>query len=425
MNFSKLILLIVGFGVPMMAQATMIPIDDRTEVALGDGVDPVTGQRFNPCIKYDPNNVEPEDFKDEKNKEEEEKKRSSARKMKVEVQQVTSYRDFDRYTNTSVSGSFNYYGSGGSFSVDQESRNTMFSDQASLGISDEADYGRWYLSGVELLPEMAELAKRDPDQFYKMCGREYIAGYIRGQGIRILMSTEKNSVYSYERIQASLHAAYNGAVTKGSLDASFTNIASELIKNGMLRINYFSFGSGDLSSANELIRNQDDINAYREKIADIVQKMKGDQAVKTVYITRTYPKLQGSYDPIFAAHQKQTFDLLYSDYRRLFDTRKRLASIMGPDFSNFADRQCVADYKKYCVDYVDRLEESRQQVEDAIGLIDRLAMQCAHAKTKEDCVLPSLRQINLDVLTQIQWPMQFRYAMYLQMLEDIKNRKVK
>lgn len=395
-----------------LSWAAVVPITTSTELRLGDGVNPVTEQHFNSCLEFDPKDVLSEDFNGDD---------LSAREAKLKVEQVTSYRDFDRYTNTQVSASFKSLTFSGGFSYNGESQFTMHSDQASLGITHEADYGRWYLRDPQLKPEMAALADKDPKAFFERCGTEYVAGYVLGQGVKILLTTAENSVYSYQRIQTSLNAAFNSGTNSGKLDAAFLNVTSELIKNGMLRIHLLTYGSGAMSASEAFIRHQDDIKKYREELADLVSQMKPGEAVRIAYLTRPY-RVNGQYNPIFTDHQRQTLEILFSDYRRLYDTRRRMAGFMGPQFPQFAERECTLDYRNYCVTYVEELERAAAEIEKGIEVIEELALACIDGERVKDCRLPRIDEIHMSVLRQVRWPTQFRYALYQQMLEDIRDR---
>lgn len=404
-------ILTVLFGA--QAQAAIITITPETELRLGDGVETITEQHFNSCVEFDEKDLYSEDGVSDE---------ISARKSELNLELVTSYRDFDRYTNISISGSIKAMSGGGSFSMNSESRYTMHSDQAALGISSHADYGRWYLRKVKLKPELLKLAQTNPDKFYEMCGKEYVAGYVSGQGVKVLLTTAQNSEYSYERLQASLQASYNGGAYSGKMSAAFENVTTELIKNGMLKIHFLGYGSGEMKAEEALIRDHKDIKEYREKIADIVKAIEGKSAMRIAYLTRPYPGLSGLFNPILIAHQKQTIELLFANYRRLYDTRTRLTNIMGPQFASFAERECVVDYKKYCVDYVAALEKTRSFVEESIKLIEKLSQDCIKAKEVSQCRLPTVQEVNMDALNRVQWPLQFKYALYLQMLRDIRDR---
>lgn len=413
----KLSFLLLAALVTGTARAAIISITPETELRLGDGVEPLTEQHFNSCVNFDVNDVYAEDSNAKI-------KNPSTRHMNLSLDLITSYSDFDRYMNVSVSASMKAMSGGGSFSLNQESRNTLHSDQAALGITSHADYGRWYLKNVTLKPEYKKLSEEDREKFYELCGKEYVAGYTLGQGVKVLLTTSQNSAYSYDRLRASIAASYNGGATSGKMSADFENVTRELIKNGMLKINFVAYGSGEMKAGEALIRDQADIKAYRDKIADIVKAIEGKQAMKIAYLTRPYESLEGTYDPIFASLQKQTIELLFASYRRLFDTRARLSNIMGPQFASFAERECVADYKTYCEDYVAAMQKSRDYVEESIRLIEKLSQECIKAKEGKQCRLPRAEEVNMDVLNRIQWPLQFKHAMYTQMLRDIRDRSV-
>ena len=235
---NKLLIMLLMLGMSSALHAETIEIHDKSELFLGNGVNPLTERGFKKCIQHDPKEVYQDGSSSLPIGE------VSAVDLPVRIEHITSYEQMSKYSSSSMSAGVSYAFVSASLSRSEQKGSSMFSDSASVGLDMSADYGRFALTNVRLKPEYAKLAQENREAFYKECGTEYIVGYRLGQGIRVKMSTSANSSASYSRVKTAVGVAVSTGAIGGSLAGQFENAASSLMTASALEINIFTYGAG-------------------------------------------------------------------------------------------------------------------------------------------------------------------------------------
>lgn len=400
-----------------LSSAAMIPNDTSSELRLGHGADPVTDKLYEKCVEFEENEYVGEDLFQKY----EDYADLPSRKLEMKVELVTTYDQVDRFTNASISAGVSYAAASGSFSYNKENRYSLESDRAMVGIEAIADYGRWYLKGVKLKSEFLKLYKKDPKMFYSLCGKEYVSGFIAGQGIRILLATEKLSIYSYEKIAMSMSAAYGAGNLSANLDASFLNVAEELSKLGSLSINLLTFGGSEFNSLTKLMESKGDIEEFRKRVAELAKDMESNKAIKVVWITQPYPGVLNEDNKILNDVKRKTLRDLFQTYRHIAGARDRLSLAVNQGMDTHIRPFCGAKYSKECDNYIELMNQRFAALENAVNNIETLYRECVNAESTVECKLPTIEDVNVDFLTQMMWPERYKYELYQRYLDDIAN----
>lgn len=390
----------------------VLPIHDKSELSLGRGVNSLTEQPYEECVVYDTEKFEdgssslnPGDF--------------TASSLPVKIEQITTYEQMSKYSSMAISASVSYSFASGSMAYASAEGMSMFSDQASVGMDISADYGRWFLTNVRIKPEYATLPR---EEFYKRCGREYVAGYRLGQGIRVKMSVSASATSSYSQMSAAVSAAVSAGGFGGSAAASFSQAASSLLSASSLQVDMQSYGSGDLRGVSSIIRTESDATKFRDTISQYIGALEPKKAVRTHYITRAYFSDDGDHDPILIEVKRRTVQSLYSDFLMLMSNKDRIdAATRGGRLRQFLGDICEKKPKE-CDAYLDKMEKEREWITAKAEEIRNLSNSCIHAKAVPDCKTFPEVHIMLERLQSILWPRHYRYQLMQAYLDEIRRR---
>jgi len=409
-------LLAVSLVFPAIAHATILDVHDRSELRLGYGVDPLTEQIFDQCIEFTSADVKPESgiFESEK---------FSSVNTPVTVEHITSMDQMSKYSSSSMSGSVSYTSVSASMSESTTNASSMFSDRASVGLDMSADYGRRYITNVNVKPYYEELFKTDKEKFYELCGREYVAGYKLGQGLRVLMSVSASSASSYATLNRSIGAAVQYGGLGAGISGAFSNASSSLMTSSALEVSLYAYGAGPLKSVSQIVKTESDANQFRALLSSYVDLMTPDLAVKTHYITMPYFLYESGGGPILRETQRRVVRSLYSDFLLLNDHLKRLDnSLRSNSLRSYIGNKVCDKYSDQCDNYIASIKLYRDETESAIQEVETLFHQCKNAEKVSDCKTFSEIHTMNDMLMKIIWPNHFRYKMLQTYLEEIKNR---
>jgi hypothetical protein len=395
----------VGFG-------TVLQITPSTELSLGRGADSLTEQAYDQCITYDlekfedgSSTLKPGEF--------------TANQLPVKIEQITSYEQMSEYSATSISASVSYSFVSASMSYSSSQGSNMFSDQASVGMDVSADYGRWFITNVQIKPEYASLAR---DEFYKKCGKEYVAGYRLGQGVRVKMTVSASATSSYSQMSTAVGVAVSTGEIGVGVAGAFQNAASSLMQASSLQVDMTAYGAGDLNKINTLIATENDAVKFRNTLATYVSGLDAKNAVRTHYITRAYYPEDNTFDPMLIQVQRQTVQSLYSDFAMLTQNKQRLeAATRNGKLRQFLGDICQKKPTE-CATYVTTMEHEQNWITDQIAKLDDLSKQCIQATKTSDCKTYAEVNIMQDQLENIIWPVNYRYQLMQAYLDDIKKR---
>jgi hypothetical protein len=396
------------------AFAAILPNANNSELRLGNGIDPDIERVFESCVEFSPDDVISADGVINSNQP------TTSQSFSLSTDLVTSSRQVDEYTHTSVSASVQYMAYSGSFSVDASNQYNLSTDQLALGIKADAEYGRWFLNHVHLKPEMKALAKRDLKQFYKRCGHEFISGYKLGQGISVLLTTFSQSEFSKQTldVKAGVKASI-GALAVG-VEGAFTSVASSLLKYGSLQIKINGFGGGPLSNYSAVITTDRDVKKFSDEIAARVAAFKLDQSTKTYFMTSQYPEIQNQYLEILYNGRRNALQNLYSDYRKVAYDLDRLRKIVRTDFEKQYGELCKYKADMTCKQYGKYLADLVKHDEDAINAINEAARKCVAANDLRDCATPNIYTINPGI-EKTMWPEKFKLLLYQAQVDAIRR----
>ncbi|SME98277.1 hypothetical protein [Pseudobacteriovorax antillogorgiicola] len=391
----------------------VIPITTESEARLGFGIDPIYEQNYENCVEFD-DGVVSEDSHSESTF------NSGAPSLKLDQRQITTHKEVDRFLNASISGSFSYLGATGSFSTSYENRFDLDSDNLTIGIEAIADYGRFYLKNVRIKPEYAALSDKE---FERRCGREYISGYRLGQGVYILMSLSESTLETYEKITADFDASKGG----NTIESNFVKSAELLSKYGQLTVAARVFGGGDVASLSALLANSKDAEKFMTQIESYLKKMKKSQAVRTKYLTSAYPGRPNDISAVtFQSYKKETLTDLYSDYRKVMTSLSRVRSYIregGPALRRyFGSRLCQVSESSRgpnCNEYISALNTLKDDLEEAVAVINKHASNCIAARQTSECKTPDVETLNVYDLTIIRWPGQYKKVLLDQLLGSL------
>lgn len=398
----------------------LIPARENTEVRLGYGVDVVTEEPLEKCIEWNKDSYEREDAAAGAKAAD-----GSTRSLGIQVEHISSYEQYDDFSRQSVSANISYKVYSGSYNYEGNHSSKMQSDQVMVGMKAFADYGRSYLKDVKLRPEFAELLEKDPKAFYTRCGTEYISGFKEGQGIYMLMSTTSNLQESYDHVSHSVKASMKSVGVKADFSASFLDIATSLLKFGSLKIDVRLVGGSSLSSISNLVSSTMDVENFKTKITDIMKGLERSAAQRYVYISSPYPGITDKDGKILASIKKETLKDLFSDYRKLMDNLVRLRKIIRSSdsfilpISGFAN--ICTKYPLQCKEYLLTLGTREKALRNALDRVNELSDACVVAKKPSDCSSLSAEEINIDELSMIKWPDQFKGFLYEQWLDTYQK----
>lgn len=403
-------LLTAAVAVSVNSSAAILRNDVNSTIRLGYGIDTSILKVFGaqPCVEFDPNDVEHADSPNSNVR-----NPTGTKGFNVYKEVVTSSMQADEYTHTSVSASLNYFAASGKFNADDKQVYKMSSDQLAIGIKAEADYGRWYLKHVRLKPMMYWLAKLDKQAFFAKCGHEYVNGYKLGQGLSVLLTTLNRTSFYSQEFSSSTSVSIGGSSVGVAASAAFESAAKELIKLGKVQVRVTGYGTTALPS--ETLSSEEDIITFSKKIRDIVEKMRTQDAQEISYITSPYPNVSYTADPIMEEIKHNTFESLFSDFRRVSSDLDHLRSIARSSVPAQISGLCQQRGIKECTDYGNYLDHLIQLDQQAIDTIDQQAMACEKAEHAGDCVSTSVWVIHpelADVASGVKWPSYYRRLLY-------------
>ncbi len=400
-----------------LGQAAIIPEHKNLQLRLGAGVDPVTDNVYEKCVSYNSEVFTDEDEYSQYTSESDVPPKS----LEMSVEMITSYRDVDKYTNTQVSAGGSYAGFSGNVSYGEESRFSLESDRAMVGIEASAEYGKWYATDVELKPEFKKLYQENPQEFFRRCGKQFVAGYVKGQGIRILLATEKLSIYNYSKIVATAEASYGVEGLSADASVGFMQVASELSKLGSLSVEMNAWGTAPFKNLSPMVNSPSDVQTFRDNVSKLVDAMETSDRVVVKWVTEPYPGVGSTDNRLMVEHQRGTLHELINIFRRLSGARKRLSRFVT-SWDQHIYPFCSNNQIERCERYVDKMDTRFENIGEAIKEVESLYNKCLDAQTTEDCQLPSIATINVDSLTEIKWPSRMRYELYeQQLLEMVQN----
>lgn len=420
-----LTLVIASCGKPHVSVLSeLIPSRENTEVRLGYGVDIITEEPLERCMDWDEGEYIREDAAAGAQAAEQ-----STRGLEIHVEQISSYKQYDEFSRQSVSANISAKFYSGGYNYDGNRSSKMQSDQVIVGMKAFADYGRSYLKNPRLKPEFQELLEKNPRVFYARCGTEYISGFNEGQGIYVLMSTTANLQESYRNVAQSLKAKMRAFGAKAELSASFENIATSLLKFGALKIDVSLMGGSSLGSLSVLLSNDVDVAQFKEKIAEIMGELQRSAAQRHIYISSVYPGISSREGKVLASIKRETLKELFADYRKLMDNLLRLRKIIHSSdtfelptsgFSNICTK-----YPVQCKEYLLQLAEREKGLRGALDKVNELSDNCVAAEKPSECKTLSPQELNIDEMTLIDWPDQFKGFLYQQWLDTYKRELTK
>lgn len=406
-----------------ISHAAVLRNDVNTTIRLGYGIDTDIAQVFDgeSCVEFDPNNVVNEDSRNPN-----EQAPTHTKLFNVAKEVVSSSLQMDEYTHTSVSASINYMVASAGYSMDDKQVSKLKSDQVAVGIKVDADYGRWYLKNVKLKPEMARLAQRDLQAFFAKCGHEYVSGFKLGQGLKVLMTTvSRSSFYRHDRTEE-FNADVGSGDVSAKVNATIQQSAMQLLNYGSLQVKVTGYGNSGISVVSDILRNEGEVKKFVEQVSKMVSDMTTNSAVKSAYVTSRYPGIPSSaYDPMLAQIKYNTYQSLFSDFRKVLSDLERLRLIARNGFAGQFWTMCNASSAQKCQEYGNYINYLIGINEQALRDINSAARKCVKAVKAEDCVSTSVWVVN-PVLGELQksvkWPYQFRKELYQAELDMISKR---
>lgn len=409
---------LLSFILPILSNAGIIPINSTTETRLGFGINVATEQNFNKCIEeFNTADLIPEDyFSHDHNAP------VTVRDLKIKTEIIRSRQTLDEYRNTSISAKANYMAYSGSASYNLEERDKVSSDQIIVGIRAHADLGRYYIKSPKLKNDYKKLSDTNLNEFYKQCGHEFVSGFIRSQGVSIILRSLNTVNETYKKMEAKIKTGVNAGNASGSIEGTFLNVANSLVQYGALSIEIYAYGVGGLQSFTKLISSENEVKLFLNSVSTILNASNFDNAGKSNYITSTYPIKNQPYNSEETKFQKQSMqDLAYAiekannDYRSL---KNAVLTDLNKDYSNL----CKVNYKITCSDYNQYLKAKLINRETIVGTLLGSLNRCATIGTFDACKLSTvIDHINEAQSDNINWPHQ-----YLQILKNLEyENKIK
>ena len=402
----------------------ILPSHEYLETRLGGGINVDSGELFNSCVDFDPSQVVSADGFGA----------NAAPQAMINgnftMKLITSYLDVDELTQTRAEGGVKSAYASGRFQYSRDTAHHLTSDSVAVGIKAIADYGRFYLKSTKLKAEYAELAKKDIEEFYRRCGHEYVSGYRLGQGVLALMSTDKESVYNYDKISTSISAS-GGGVVKGDFSASFLAMSKQLSEVGLLHVQLNILGGSKLSEYSSFISSESDMTSLKQKLATIVENMKPDQAAKIAYYTSKYEfpvaQIGDEYDHRISEYKNLVLKQLYADFRLYSDQLVKLNDAIR-DMDKYLDSWsniCKTESeKKECRAYFDYLEKQHEAIDTILKSIATKTEQCVKAKDSKGCDVLSADEQKNALVFKMNWPKQYYKLKYVAFIQRIKDRKI-
>lgn len=418
MQFSKILLFVLLAAVNGANADEIFKVYSDTKLQLGYGIEPLTEQLYEQCVDMGPDKaVAPEDTDVPKDGS------MSSTNLPVKVSQITSYSQIDEFSSSSASASGSYGAFSGGFSYASTESKYLMSDRAAVGIQASADYGRWYLVNQTLKPEYRALAEKDINEFYARCGTEFVAGYRRGQSLKVMLSTSTQVTKTFKSVSVSVSAGVSAGAAGASFSGAFMNTASALLKLGSLEVHFNAQGAGKLAELSPLLKTDQDVIKFRDTIAEFMSKMKPENAIKTHYITRPYFPGRG-YDPLLVRLKRDRIKGMYDDYRLLYDNQER----MRKAFRNSSVERKLRELcdtrgaKNECDSYIDGMKNYSALIDRKLEAIRQAVHVCAHGSKVSDCPSFDTDHWEISSLWQITWPATFRYALLNGHLDEIRKR---
>lgn len=400
-----------------------LPVTGETELILGNGLNVDTEDRLENCMEVANVPLVPADGQPDQIGE-----GSSTAALTLDVRSLSTYEDIDRFTNTSVSASVKGATYSGSFSYNGTEIYALTADNAVVGIQATADYGRWYFQNPQLKQEYKAIYDRNPEEFFRRCGTEYVSGYRLGQGVSVLLSTASRSQYSYEKISMDAKASADFGAGSGSVSASFLNVASSLLKLGSLNVKVRAYGAGGINTLEKLIKAEADVKSLAQEISQIVGAMKPNQATRYVLLTSPYPGIDYKdfkYSPVLKAHRRQTLINLFSDYRKLSQDLNRATTLSRNLPALVSSWGKLCDYATAetgsCSDFVTKMDAWKVGLQNGIAKIDELTKQCSAATKIDDCKSARTADLLVGDLMVKQWEQQYKNVLILAFLKAHQN----
>lgn len=352
--------------------------------------------------------------------------------LDLDVASISSYEQLDSFTDINVSANVRSGAYSGDFAYSDTSQYNLSSDTASVGIKVMADYGRWnYDDSLKLKKEYQDLYERDPDKFFERCGTEYVSGFRKGQGVTVLLSTASRSVYSYEKISATVNASVNTGTTSGNFSGSFLDITSSLLKMGSLNIKVKSFGGVRPVEIQKLITSEAEVKELAKTISGIVGGLKASDSSRTVYLTKKYPNIDYTLvnvNPIFREHRRYVISSLFSDYRRLSVDLSRATTLANALPNKMKDWGRLCDYSTpetgSCEGFISEINNLKNGIENAVIKIEALARACSKAKTISECKTANPRDVNIGSLIIKRWDSQYKTELRKAFLDRLTNPEI-
>lgn len=396
-------------SVSQVSSAAILPNTDTNEAKLGGGIRVETEQIFPTCLEpFDRNKMQAEDSNSTT------RDPKGAKTLRVKSEVIRSFESLDEYTNESISAEVSYMAYSGSAHYNRESKFSLSSDTITVGIKAEANYGRWYIRKPTLKSEFAKLAAKNPTEFYKRCGREYVSGYKLGQGLNIILRTEKFSSSSYEKVDAGVSGSVSaGQGASGSVQAAFLSVTEKLMNYSSLNVQIIGFGVNGLRSTSKILRSKRDVEEILRTISEMVAAISENNAVVTDYMTSTYPIMDQKYSGALGEARRQTLKGFYSAFRQVDTDLSRIRNYVNHDFRVDYQSLCdlsakdrgpamsCDDYARYITDETINLNQARAKLIAAI-------QKCANGEGIDSCGLGDLEvQMRLAKRARL-WPHQYR-----------------
>ncbi len=402
------------FFYTIIADASIVLINDKTELKLGAGTNIETEQVFPQCIEA----IKQQDLAPEDSTAIENDKIGSARRLSVDSEVVRTYEQMSNYQNESFAAEANYLAYSGSFNYEHEQKMQMSSDQIIVGIKAFADYGRWYITNPKIKKPYLELAKKDIDNFYKVCGHEYVSGFTLGQGIKIILKSMEYSKDSYERLNIKAKASAKAASGSASVEGAFLSVATDLLKLGTLEVKIVAYGTNGISSISEILKTEKDVKSIVNVISELMREIKPEQSVKTSYLTSKYPILDQPYNQFDSEFKRESIKNLYYTFLKVNSDYQRLKSVAYIDIQNKNSNLCALKSEMSCVEFSAYLKKNLELYEKAVFAVLRTLQKCATDKNIEECRTSNMQEVFDLVLLPLQWPNQ-----YLQKLRLLQYRE--
>lgn len=409
----------------LQATAATLPINDQTQVVLGSGVEPITGERKEQCIEYDEKDIkfmDGDDIRRGSGPVDPDEMPGVGQGVSTKV--VTSNTEAFNFLNIEVSAQASYlaYSGGGSYSQTEKSFHRT--DRMSVGLSAAQDYGRREITRFKLKPKYARMAaKADKTEFYKNCGREFVVGYRLGQGLKILLTSSNDLSESYSRIHAAAKGSAQVGAFGGSASASFEKMAQEMMKFGSLEVVYKGFGTGPIKTLSVFLNSEADVKKFGDTVAKFANDLDSSTAVKTHYITRPYEETIAEYDSIAIEARRKRIQSLYGSYVQIQDDYERVLRINQHSIPGQLSRLCNLEGQLSCREYLRLLDDRKRALEKAQENAVAHIRTCVTNEDVNQCKGLSIDELYPDLTSQVLWPKQYKKVLLDAFLKQHVNRR--